>query len=397
MRRLLSIILVITLGIAACGSEKKDKERTVKVVVALADFQVQQGSLNGIQMALDEVNGKVGSTHVEIVSVTTSSAEESYSSDLETAAANQAAGDKDVVAYIGMATSGQAKAAVPILNKAGISSLSFTATWPGLTKTGFGAGEPGLYYPSGVRTFFRTVTSDEVQGAVGANLAKELGFTTACLLDDGQTYGAGVAGIFDLTANDLGIEIVCREKYDPTLASVEAYSEVAGRIVAANPDVVYLGGNVFEGAGEMIAALRQEKAGIPIIGPDGIVSYDESLSQYGADLVDGLYATNNFVPADQLGTELSAQFAAAYQQKYGEPPSPLAAAGYEAMRAVLVGIDKAGTPNRAGVVEALHNLGDYSGVLGSWTFDANGDTTLSSLCIWQIQDGTWKFVKRSEA
>jgi branched-chain amino acid transport system substrate-binding protein len=41
----------------------------------------------------------------------------------------------------------------------------------------------------------------------------------------------------------------------------------------------------------------------------------------------------------------------------------------------------------------MRNLGDYSGVLGTWTFDANGDTTLSAVSGWQIQGGEWTFLQ----
>jgi branched-chain amino acid transport system substrate-binding protein len=35
---------------------------------------------------------------------------------------------------------------------------------------------------------------------------------------------------------------------------------------------------------------------------------------------------------------------------------------------------------------------DFNGVLGTWSFDANGDTTLTDMTVYQVQGGGYKAV-----
>ena len=68
-------------------------------------------------------------------------------------------------------------------------------TYPGLTEGGPGteAGEPDNYYPSGTRNYARVVWNDQFQGAANAQYAKELGLKKIFILNDGETYGLGIA------------------------------------------------------------------------------------------------------------------------------------------------------------------------------------------------------------
>ena len=55
-------------------------------------------------------------------------------------------------------------------------------------------GEPGRYYPAGVRNYFRVVASDDLQGAGQAVLAHALGLRRVYLLTTGRgSYGPTVA------------------------------------------------------------------------------------------------------------------------------------------------------------------------------------------------------------
>jgi ABC-type branched-subunit amino acid transport system substrate-binding protein len=85
-----------------------------------------------------------------------------------------------------------------------------------------------------------------------------------------------------------------------------------------------------------------------------------------------------------------------YQQTYNEPATANALSGYEVMQVVLYAIDHANTANRAGVVNELHHLENYSSPRGPWSFDMNGDITLTPMSIVQIQNGEWRFVQVME-
>jgi len=83
--------------------------------------------------------------------------------------------------------------------------ISSSATWPGLTKPGFAQGEPGIFYPTGQRTFFRTTPTDDAQATAAALWARSLGLRTFYVLDDGEAYGAGIANLFSRYAQQIGL------------------------------------------------------------------------------------------------------------------------------------------------------------------------------------------------
>ena len=88
--------------------------------------------------------------------------------------------DPNIMVYIGHFNSGAAKITIPVLNQVGLVMISPANTYPGLTKPGKGEpGEPGVYYPTGVRNYTRVVPADDLQGAVGAGLRRRRPSTPA--------------------------------------------------------------------------------------------------------------------------------------------------------------------------------------------------------------------------
>ena len=60
---------------------------------------------------------------------------------------------------------------------------------------------------------------------------------------------------------------------------------------------------------------------------------------------------------------------------------------------VLEGIKRAGKKDRAAITDAITNLRDFDGVLGKWSFDQNGDTSLKVMAVEEIKDGKFTPVK----
>ena len=46
-------------------------------------------------------------------------------------------------------------------------------------------------------------------------------------------------------------------------------------------------------------------------------------------------------------------------------------------------------PDRAQVLEQIFRTEDYEGVLGEWSFDEDGDTTLTELSVQTVEDGAF--------
>ena len=47
-------------------------------------------------------------------------------------------------------------------------------------------------------------------------------------------------------------------------------------------------------------------------------------------------------------------------------------------------------PDRQAVMEQVFATQNYQGVLGTWSFDDDGDTTLTKLSVQEVQDGEWR-------
>jgi len=391
-KRFIAILIILSLTLSSCGSFG---EKTVKVAVSLPQsLEYTKDMLNAIQLALTKANGKAGNVKVELIVLNYSDPNgDAVSSALAQKNVENVTKDPSVVALLGPANSSVAKVIIPILNEASISGIGLTTTWPGLTKPGYGPGEPGIYYPTGRRNFFRTVPSDELQGAAGARWAAQLGYKTAYIVHGTGSYEEGVAGVFELTAKDLGIQILGTDTFSIAgEITSEQLQAIVEHVTAAKPDVVYLGGS-FGSNGELpVRALRKANADLPILGPDGL-QVDDLIKFLGPDLANNIYATTVALPVDKLGTPAAEDFATSFQAAYGKKPSAYDAATYEATNVLLYAIGRAKQPTREGVLDSMQNLGDYEGIFGTWHFDQQGDISFTGISGMQIQSGTWVFVQ----
>ena len=82
---------------------------------------------------------------------------------------------------------------------------------------------------------------------------------------------------------------------------------------------------------------------------------------------------------------------AQYRKRYGDRyPDPWALSGYEAMQLVLDAIVAAGA-SRDGVIASLFSVRDRQSVLGTYSIDPFGDTTLRTFGIYRISNRTLRW------
>jgi len=361
---------------------------TIKIVSSLPRTGSSKGQtdtiVNAIKMALDEAGNKVGGATIVYEDMDDATpARGAWDAGKEAENANKAVNDPDVMVYVGTFNSGAAKVAIPILNQSKLVMLSPANTYPGLTKPGKGEpNEPDIYYPTGTRNYARVVPADDLQGAVAANWAKQLGVQKAYVLDDTELYGHGIAQVFADTAGKLGLSIVGGPEGIDAKAS--DYRALATKIRGQNPDLVYYGGITQNNAGKLFKDLRAVLGNnVKIMGPDGI--YEQAFIDDAGDAAEGVYITFGGVPPSKL-TGKGAEWYRAYKAKFGGEPEAYAAYGYEAARVALDAIGRAGRKDREAIRAAVMGTKDYDGVLGKWSFDANGDTTLTTMSGRQVKD-----------
>ncbi len=347
-------------------------------------------------MALEEAGGKAGGYTVVYKDVDDSTAAAGkWDEATEIKNANDAVADDKLVAYIGTFNSGAAKLSIPILCKKGIVMISPANTNVGLTKV-FGPGEPDVYYPDGCKkNYTRVVPADDLQGNAGALWSSQLGAKNVYVLDDTEVYGKGIADVYVQRAPDYSLTVLGRDGID---GKASDYKALAEKIKATNPDLVYYGGITQNNAGQLWRDLRDAMPDVMLMGPDGVA--ESEFLQAAGDAAEGSFITSGAVPPDQL-TGAGAEFIAKYTAKYPDAPAEVYTAyGYEAMKVVLAAIERAAAKNpadalalRALVLDEVKATKDYAGVLGTWSFDAAGDTSLTDMSGLIVTDGEFKFDK----
>ncbi len=406
---LISVLVAASMLLAACGAGgAAGGAKTLKIVSSLpmtgSSLTQTQTMVNSMQLRLAQANNQACGGKYTLAYEAwddASAALGKWDPAVETENGNKAVADPSIIAYLGTFNSGAAKLSIPILNQAGLVMISGANTYSGLTKTiGAEAGEPDKYYPTKIRNYARVVTADDVQGKVDANfMSSKLGAKSVYILDDQELYGKGVADVFEKTAKELGMTVAGHEGIDPKAADYKALmTKISTSNAGGPPDGIFVGMVVDNNASQLLkdkVAIMGDNTKVKYMGPDGIQT-QAFIDGAGADVAEGAYgsvaglAPENYTAAGQT-------FLKAYEAKYGHLTEPYAIYGYESMNVLLKAIEdvcaKSGDPSdRKQVLAAVMATKDFDGVLGKWSFDANGDTTLTDMTIYQVQGGAYKAV-----
>ena len=399
IRKLAAVAAVAALAFGACSSTPGGG---AKGEIEIWSSLPRQGSskaqtdtiVNAINMAIEEAGGKAGGYTIKYVDKDDSTAAAGkWDEATEIKNANDAVANDKLVAYIGTFNSGAAKLSIPILCAKGIVMISPANTGVGLTKP-FEPGEPDKYYPNGCKkNYTRVIPNDALQGNAGALWASQLGAKNVYLLDDTEVYGKGIADVFNSKAGDYGLTILGRDGID---GKAPDYKALAEKVKATNPDLVYYGGITQNNAGQLWRDLRDAMPDVKLMGPDGI--YESEFIQAAAEAAEGSYITFGGVPPDKL-TDAGADFVKKYTEKYpNNPAEGYTAYGYEAAKVVLAAIERAAAKNpadvlalRAAVLDEVKATKDFSGALGTWSFDADGDTSLTEMSGQIVKGGEFVF------
>ena len=387
---------------AACGPIRYEGEGEPDVLIA-SDLPLQGANralttemADAIEFVLKERDFKAGDLNVGYQSCDDSTAQAgSWDSAKCSSNARAYAENEDMVGLVGTFNSGCAKLVIPVLNRARngpVAMVSPANTYPGLTIGGPGteAGEPGNYYPTGTRNYARVVWSDQFQGAANALFAQEQGWKNVFVINDGETYGLGIANLFIRGAERLGIKVAGNQKWDKDATSYEA---IASRIKASGADAVFLAGIVCNNGGKLVKDLRAGLgADFPIMGPDGWTPISATIEVSGP-AANGMYISAPGVPVEQLKGR-GKEFVDAFMEETGKSTvDPYTAYAAQAAEVLLEAIERAGEPDRARIAEEIFNTKVTDSILGDFEIDENGDTTLGTVSFYQVQNGEQTFVK----
>jgi branched-chain amino acid transport system substrate-binding protein len=344
--------------------------------------------VNGIKLALAQAGGKAGQWTVNYQVLDDSTAAAGKWDPGQTAAnARKVASDPKAVFYIGEFNSGASEVSIPILNEAGIPQVSPANTYVGLTTSlpGSAPGEPQKYYPTGKRTYLRIVPIDSIQAAADLIAMHNAGCTKVAVANDKEAYGAGLATLLELEKGYYGVTITSNTGIDPTAPNFRSY---ASTISGQGADCFFFAGITANGAVQIVKDVHSAIPTAKIFGGDGVcTSTWTNASQGGVPA-----AIDPLMQCTVATQDLSAYpggkaFLAAYQAKYGvSSPDPYAIYGYAVMQLALNTIKNLGAQgnSKSAILTALFADKSIQSVLGTYGFDANGDTTLKSYGVYKV-------------
>ena len=395
----------LALGAAACGDDDSGDSggtgtssggggETVKIYSSLplqgASKDQTAAMVNGIELALEEAGNKAGNVNIEYESLDDSTAQAGNWDPGQTAQnARKVAQDDSAIGYIGEFNSGASVISLPILNEAGIPQVSPANTYVGLTtdEPGSEEGEPAKYYPTGNRTYLRIVPRDTVQSAALLTLMKQDGCQNVAIANDKDTYGAGLARLMELQAQDVGVNIIGNEGIDKAASNYRAY---ASSIKGDGADCFMFSGVTANGAVQITKDVAAAIPDVKLYGPDGVC--ESGFTNPESNGIPKSIAPQFKCSVATLNLESypgGQEFLKQYEAEFGSAnPDPYAIYGYEAMQLFLDTLEGLGdqATDRQAVLQALFDTQDRESALGTYSFDENGDTSLTDYGIYEVGD-----------
>lgn len=375
------------------------KGGTIKIGIDLpisgADASDGVPAKNGAQLAIDQANQKGTVPGYKLESYVLDDAVNGVH-DPQQGARNvqQFIADPAVLAMVGPFNSNVANVEIPLTNEAGLAQISPANTNEGLTKPQFGGLELRKAHPDRI-AYFRVCTTDDIQGPAGADYAfDKVGKKAAFIIDDNEVYGKGVADNFEKEFTKKGGKVLGHEHL--TKGQTD-FKSLLTKVKAANPDIVVYGGVTSTGGGLLRAQMPDAGLGaLPYLGFDGIGN-DQFLKDAGS-AADNSYYTVAAVNAEALPE--AKQFIQDYKAAFKSDIGSYSANAYDAAGIIVAAIAKAaaaGGVTREAVRANVAATKDYKGVIGTTSFDENGDTTNRIISIYKITGGKAQFVDQVKA
>ena len=254
--------------------------------------------------------------------------------------------------------------------------------------------------------FFRTITSDALQGTAAAKYAIDQGMRKLAIIHVNNDFGVNMVSEFRKAYEALGGQITSTTPYNQGQAS---YAPEVTRALEGEPPALYL--VAYPGDGTSIARTWISQGGAAkFLLNDGMNSAD-FIKDVGPRYLNDAFGTSSGTTA----TPSTEHFAKAYPAMSGgfDANAPAADRAYDAAAILGLAIAKAGKAESAAIKdsirkvtgsegEAIHAGPDgfkkalalikegkpmhYVGVIGPVTFDQYGDIT-GPFRLWRIQNG----------
>ncbi|MFZ5674927.1 MAG: ABC transporter substrate-binding protein [Pseudomonadota bacterium] len=395
---LLAMTALAGLAFTSAAGKAAECDITVGLVMELTGpaGQYGQAGAKSVEMAFRDINDAGGV--IDGCKLLTDTRDSQSQGNVAVDVAAQLVQVKKVPALIGGIIS---SVSIPILTSvtgpAKVVQVSPASSSPTLTALGREGKTNGV--------FFRTITSDALQGVAAAKYALDQGFKKLSVIHVNNDFGVNMVNEFSKAYKALGGEIVSVTPYNEKQPSYQAEVTAA---MPGSPDALYLISYPVDGA--TIARQWISQGGTPkFLLNDGMNS-PEFIANVGAKYLDDAFGTSSGTNP----TPSTDYFMKNYKEFSGiEPSNPAADRSYDAGAIVGLAIAQAGKAEPAAIKDAINKVLDpkgevihagkdefakalklikdgkpikYEGVIGPVSFDQYGDIT-GPFRLWRIQKG----------
>jgi branched-chain amino acid transport system substrate-binding protein len=278
---------------------------------------------------------------------------------------------------------------LPLTNAAGILQVSPASPYIGLTSS-FDAnqGEPERFYLTGKRTFGRIAPGDTVQAAAQVALLRRLGVRKLYLVVDQDPFDTPLAAIVEGDAEHAGIKVVGDDTV--TIAPGASFSGEVKKISESGAQAVFVSATATEEAAELWRELHSAEPPLPLL-----ASATMNNSVFTSHLQAAESAT--FIGSPLLPISLyplsARRVLGEYRRHFATAGEAYVLYGYEAMSVVLASIRAAAEngDDRQAVIDKFFATHERHSVLGVYSMQPNGETTLSTYAIDRVANGASVF------
>jgi branched-chain amino acid transport system substrate-binding protein len=284
-------------------------------------------------------------------------------------AALKAVSDKDVAVASGHWNSGCALATIHTFHSFKVPMMVWGAISPKITE---------YNYPEITRSC-PTLVQENVPFADW--VINDLGYKTFSIISDTTDYGEQNTKAFTALAKKFGAEIL---SVDAVPTGTTDFRPILTKIKGLKPSAIYFGGVVMEGA---LVRSQMKKVGLKKVfcAVSGLA--DPKFIEVAGKAAEGTIITKPGFVLEELADGKA--FKAAYDaQGYKEPMGAYGIYAYESANIILAALKQVGPDDKVALAKALRNM-KFDGIMGTTTFDKNGQTELSPVTKLVAQDGQW--------
>ena len=364
MKKILALVftLAMVLSMLSCVFAEEDTIVFGLSCAVTGNFPLAgERTLQGVQMAVDEINEKGGVLGKKLDFIYEDDGNDSTQAiNVVTKMLNE-----DIVGMIGPHTTGNTLATQQMYKDAGMPFFS---------------GGSGVKLETEIDNpyFHRVRPSDAIAGEIAAKFAVEnLGAKKVGIDYNNNDFGTGGRDVVVATLERLGVEYVevahNSGDTDMTAQLMKLRTEGVDAVILWTDD-----------AEDVVTARQSYELGldVPFITSAGVVM-QQVLDQMEPEYCEGWYSVTDFVPAND--DPIVKGFVERFNAKYGIDPELYASAYYGAVYALATAIEEAGSTDHEAVNEALTHISGLEMPTGVMTYTEGGNL-IHSLVVTQITD-----------